>query len=231
MIRRDYILRMIEEFMQILSRLNSLKQGQQWQSARLSLDDGFRRLLDCGADAVIGLTETELLGRVIAGEPTMVVREKTLLLTAMLEQAGDVASGEQREEESRTCYLKGLHLLLQTLASGEPAEWPDFVPRVETFLAKLSGLPLPIATLAMLMQHYERAGDYAKAEDMLFAMAEGDPRNEAVFNFGEAFYGRLDRLPDSVLAAGGLPRAELEAGLASFHGMRPQAENGAQNKI
>jgi hypothetical protein len=43
MIQRDYILRMIEEFMQFLSRLQSLRRGQLWEEAAAALDDEFRR--------------------------------------------------------------------------------------------------------------------------------------------------------------------------------------------
>ena len=51
MIRRDYILRMIEEFMQALSRIRSLKQDQHWQEAAGALDEEFNRLIGEGAHA------------------------------------------------------------------------------------------------------------------------------------------------------------------------------------
>ena len=42
MIRQDYILRMIEEFMQALSRIASLKRGQLWREAEAETDGGLR---------------------------------------------------------------------------------------------------------------------------------------------------------------------------------------------
>ena len=91
MIRRDYILRMIQDFMAILTRLNSLKQGQLWGDANALLDEEFKRLVASGCKGVVSLSETELLARLITGEPTMVVREKTLILTRLLKEAGDLA--------------------------------------------------------------------------------------------------------------------------------------------
>ena len=216
MIRRDYILRMIEEFIQALARVNALKQDQRWQEAAGVVDEEFQRLIGMGAQAVARLTETELLARIIRGEPTQAVRDKTLMLTALLKEAGDVAALEERAEGSRSCYLKGLHLLLETLAHEEVSAFPEFVPRVEMFAAVLRGSPLPLETQALLMQHYERSGEFAKAEDALFAMLEAEPGNAGLVEFGASFYKRLQGRSDAALEAGNLPRPELAAGLAEL---------------
>ncbi len=106
MIRRDYILRIIEEFIEALSRIRSLKQGQDWRSAGAELDREFERLVGRGPQAVAALSETELLARLIGGESTLVVHEKTLMLVSLLKEAGDLATAEDRTEEARACYLK-----------------------------------------------------------------------------------------------------------------------------
>ena len=222
MIRRDYILRMIEEFIQALARINALKKGQRWQEAAGAMDDEFQRLIGTGAQAVARLTETELLARLIRGEPTQAVHDKTLLLTSLLKEAGDLAATQDREEESRCCYLKGLHLLLNTLAREEVSALPDFVPRVEMFSAALRGTPVPLETQALRMQHYEKSGQFAKAEDALFAMLEVEPGNSGLVEFGMSFYQRLQRQSDASLAAGNLPRPELEAGLADLRKRRAE---------
>jgi len=221
MIRRDYILRMIEEFFQVLARIDALKKGQQWEKASGELDEGFRRLIGSGAESVARLTETELLALVIRGEPTLAVREKTLMLTALLKEAGDIAAEQGQAEAGRSCYLKGLHLLLESLAGGEASDWPEFVPKIESFIAALSDSPLPLASQAMLMHHYERTAQFARAEDTLFAMLELEPANRGLQEFGLAFYDRLRHQTDASLVAGGLPRAELEAGLADWRSRIP----------
>jgi hypothetical protein len=219
-IRRDYILRMIEEFIQALARVNALKQDRRWQEAAGVVDEEFQRLIGMRAQAVAHLTETELLATIIRGEPTQAVRDKTLMLTALLKEAGDVAAMQERAEESRSCYLKGLHLLLETLAHEEVSAFPEFVPRVEMFVAVLRDSPLPLETQALLMQHYERSGEFAKAEDALFAMLEAEPENAGLVEFGVSFYERLQGQSDAALAAGNLPRPELEAGLAELRKRR-----------
>jgi hypothetical protein len=216
MIRRDYILRMIEQFMQALARLQSLKKAQNWDEGARELEEEFQELIGTDLQTLIGLSETELLARIIQGEPTLAVRDKTLMLARLLKEAGEVAAAQERLDESRLCYLKGLHLLLDVLGRDEISEIPAFVPQVEFFVMALQEAPLPFATQGLLMQHYERTGEFAKAEDALFGMLELQPQNHGILQFGTGFYQRLQSQSDATLEAGNLPRAELEAGLREF---------------
>jgi hypothetical protein len=76
---------------------------------------------------------------------------------------------------------------------------------------------LPLETQARLMQHYERTGEFAKAEDALFAMLDAEPEQAPLLEFGISFYRRLEGQSDSRLADGNLPRAEVEAGLTDLN--------------
>lgn len=220
MIQRDYILRMIEECIRALARINSFKQGQRWDEASGELDAEFKKLVGDGAQAVARFSETELLARLMQDGPTHALREKTLVLTTLLKEAGDVAAAEDHTEKSRECYLKALHLLLDTPAHGEVFECPEFVPKVELLVAALQSAPLPVRTHAMLMRHYERAGDFAKAEDVLFAIRDAEPANDAIVDFGIAFYQRLLAQSDVVLNEANLPRSEVEQGLKELQSRR-----------
>jgi len=217
MIRRDYILRMIEEFFQALSRIKSLKGGQQWQEANADIDQEFQRLMGLDAQAVAQMSETELLARVVRGEPTLAVREKTLIVATLLKEAGDVLTEQGRRHDGKMSYLKGLHILLDMLGRGEVFECPQFVPKVEEFVTALGDSPLPLETQARLMQHYESTGEFAKAEDALFAMLDAEPDNAPLLELGISFYRRLESQSDARLNDGNLPRVEVEAGLADLN--------------
>jgi hypothetical protein len=130
-----------------------------------------------------------------------------------LKEAGDVAAARGRVKDGEARYTKGLHLLLDILGQSDPLEWPEFVPKVEAFLLALQGAPLSMRTVAMLMFHFERIGEFGKAEDRLFSMLESDPDNAGVVEFGIRFYQRLLARSDEELAAGNLPRAEVESGM------------------
>jgi uncharacterized protein DUF6483 len=228
MIRRDYILRMIEECIRALARINSLKKDRRWDEMSETLDAEFQQLIGAGPQVVARLSETELLARLLQGEPTQVVRDKTLVLTAQLKEAGDVAAAQDRPEDSRECYLKALHLLLDTLAHGEVFECPEFVPKVGMLVAALQPTPLPVRTHALLMQHYERTGEFAKAEDALFAMLDAESDSEGIVAFGIVFYERMLTQSDATLTAANLPRAEVEEGLKE---LQRRQNRGASNGL
>jgi hypothetical protein len=213
MIRRDYILRMIQAFSQALARIRSLKKDQQWGEAQNLLDGELNSLMGLSTDRLARLSETELLAIACQNEPTHTVRTKIFMLTTLLHEAGDVAAAQGLAESSRECYLKALDLALTTLAREDASDLPEFVPAVERIVLNLGDASLPAGTLSLLMHHYERTGQFGKAEDALFALLEANPGNPAAIDFGIAFYRRLLAKGDAILSAGNLPRSEAESAL------------------
>lgn len=232
MIRRDYILRMIEEFIRALARIQSYKRSENWKEAAGAVDEEMQRLIGGGAEAIAKLSETELLARLVQGEATQAVRDKTLVLTTLMKEAGDVATATGRTEAGRECYLKALHLLLDVLGRGEVFECPAFVPRVEMLVAALGDEALPMQTQARLMHHYERTGEFAKAEERLFAMLDQDADPAPVIEFGLMFYRRLLAQSDDALSAGNLPRAEVESAMQELQARldRMRSRGGSSSK-
>ena len=228
MIRRDYILRMIEEFVRALARINAAKQRQKWDEASGDLDTEFKRLAGINAQEAAQMSETELLARVVRGEPTHLVRDKILMLTTLLKESGDVALAQDQSEKAHACHLKSLHLLLDTLGRGEIFECPEFVPKVEMLVTALQVTTLARGTHAMLMRHYERTGEFARAEDALFALLEAEPDNEGIVEFGRLFYQRLLSQSEAALIAGALPRGEVEEGLKGLSSRPARRPPGGQ---
>jgi uncharacterized protein YuzB (UPF0349 family) len=218
MIKSDYILRMVDELMQALARIKALRNEDRLDEAADALDAEFKRLTGEGASEITRLSETELLAKLMRGEPIHVIRQKTLALITLLKEAGDTAAAEDSEDEARENYLKALHLLLNVLGRDEPFKLPEFVPQVESLVAALQDGALPMRTQAMLMQHYERTGQFAKAEDALFAMLDAEPENRAILEFGCAFYRRLLAQSESALSAGNFSRKESEQALKELQG-------------
>ncbi len=213
MIRRDYIIRMIEEFTQALARIRGLKNDQRLGEADTLTEEEFKRVTGLDSNSVLHLSETELLAKLIQADSGQGVREKMLMLTTLLKETGDMAVSQDHFENGRACYLKGLHLLLDSLARGEIYELPEFVPKVEEFVLALADCELPLTTRLLLMEYYERTGQFAKAEDALYAILEAEPGNLPAVEFGISFYERLQRQSDIRLEEGNLPRSEVEAGL------------------
>ena len=73
------------------------------------------------------------------------------------------------------------------------------------------------------MEHYERTGQFGKAEDALFAILDSDVTGDLALNFGISFYERLLGQSDARLIEGNLPRVEVEAGLAELRDRKIQS--------
>jgi hypothetical protein len=219
-IRRDYILRMIEDFIAALRRLQTHKEHQSWGEAASGVDEQLQQLIGVNLQTVQQMSETEILAKLMQGEATLYVHDKTFMLTALLREAGDQAVANDRVEEGRAHYVKALHLLLGVLGRQGNERAPEFVPTVETFVSALEDGGVPTRTRAMLMQHYESTGQFARAEDALHVLLDEEP--EAV-DFGLAFYERLKNQTDTALAIGNLPREEVESGAAELRGRKAQS--------
>lgn len=216
MFRRDYILREIEEFVAMLTRLAGLARDGRQEEASTMAEEAFQKLTGADACEVISMSETELLARLIQNGPAQAVEAKAFMLATLLKTKADLIAAEGKLQESRGCYLKGLHLLLDVFGRVEIEERPDFVPAVEAFLSGLRDEPLPPLTNALLMQHYERTGEWAKAEDAFFGVLDAEPATIELLDFGRSFYQRLLKWDDDTLAAGNLPREEVLTGLAEL---------------
>lgn len=216
MIRRDYLLRQIEEFVAAMTKLLGLAKNEQWQDAASLAASQFQAIAGATSAELVRMSDTELLAQLIQGEPTQILEQKIFMLATLFKTQGDLLAGQGKVEESHPYYLKGLHLLLDTFASNNMAKRPDYLPTVDAFLLGLGDSPLPLSTNAMLMRHFEQTGEFAKAEDALFAMMDAEPSNPEPLAFGAAFYQRLLQLSDDTLSAGNLPRAEVKSGLAEL---------------
>jgi hypothetical protein len=213
MIRRDYLLRMIEQFLQAFSRIRGLKKDQQYSAAAGIIDEQTQKLAGVSMNSIAHLSDAELMAQLMKGEPTQIVPDKCGLLITLLNEHADVLEAENHLGEGQRCRTKALNLLLHLLARGDADEIPEFVPRIDGILAGLPPEAIPAQTQLALAHHYERVGAFAKAEDALFALLEGTAEDSGLIDFGIAFYQRLARQSDAALVQGNLPRGEVEAGL------------------
>ncbi|HEX3624746.1 MAG TPA: DUF6483 family protein [Verrucomicrobiae bacterium] len=213
MIRRDYLLRQLEQFVVVLQKLAGLGKAGKWDEASSVADAELKAIAGADAAKLLAMSDTELIVRLAEGETVYGVQERISMVARIFKENGDILRGQGKIDESHACYLKGLHLLLHSIADDPIAPRPDFMPSVETFLIGLRDSNMSLETNAMVMRHYEQLRDYAKAEDSLFNMLDAEPGNVELLDFGIGFYERLLRMSDEALELGNLPRGEVKAGL------------------
>ncbi len=109
---------------------------------------------------------------------------------------------------------KALELYLAVLDT-EPGFAPRYSGRLDVLTQSLD-YALPPETQRALAEAYRAAGRFGEAENWLYRWREAEP--DAAQAWAETFYRDLLRLSDDALIEGGLPRDEVEEGLAAFAG-------------
>ena len=216
MVQRDYILRMIEKFGQLVAKIVNLSKSGDFETARQTIANSTEELVDMSPAEVCQQSELKLVSKMLAGKQPMEGRARCFVLVALLDEAGNVAAKTGEHDEFREFKLKALNILLAVKNFADEDVVPDFVPKVDGLIAELKDEGIPPRTLASLMQHHEFIGAFSRAEDCLYELVEVAPNKQQALQLGFAFYHRLLVKTDEELEDGNLPRSEVESGLTDL---------------
>jgi tetratricopeptide (TPR) repeat protein len=217
MIRQDYIMRLIEQLGSVLVKLLRLKESGEYQEALQTINRTYQQFFGLSADLIGSVPDDYLLDTLKTGE--VLDGDKCIIIALLLKEEGDVYEALKNHDESYHRYLKSLRLFLEVVISNAPMSLPEHLAQVETVIHNLEPYDLPPAVKTRLWQYYEKTGNYAKAEDVLFRLLDAQPRGK-ISQEGIAFYKRLLAKSDAELQAGGLPRDEVEEGLQELRKIR-----------
>jgi hypothetical protein len=142
MIRRDYIIRLIEEFGLLWARLIEHIRGGNVTAARLSLDHAYMHTLGLTPDSIHTLTPGDLLARMQLGFPPDVGRERCLILVALLYAEGNLAIQNAKPGTAAELYRSALLILrvtnMDAADSGESHEYVPTIAQLETAIAAIT---------------------------------------------------------------------------------------------
>ncbi len=215
MFRDDYIMRLVRQLIQVLHRVRNLLAGGQAHAALDAIERAVRELLDVAPDDA-DFTLGNIYRNLRVDPLTPANRDQRLALATLLHEAGNVYMAQQRVDDAYRCRSQALDLLLDALRDDPHAFMPSYVPTIHELDTALRGYDLPPALYQRLLQAYEGSGAYDHAEDVLYVWRAAWPDDEQVQQAGQWFYERLDRRDDAELAAGNLPRDELDAGRTAW---------------
>ena len=211
---QDYIKRMIEQFGEFLLALKQLLTENRQEQAREQLDLAYRELLGMDAQFIREAPDDYLI---LAGGLSQVGNmDKSAVLGDLLTADGDWHALHGDYAVAQTCYLKATNVLIEALLRQPFGTSREYVEKIEALVEKLAHFEVPYETRERLFRYHERMGKYADAEDDLYHLLAEAPNDELLIEAGIAFYERLLRLKDHELLFGGLPRDEVQAGLAEL---------------
>lgn len=212
MIRRDYILRVVQELAQMLRRVVSLKERQEYEAALRELGRALEQLEKAPAHDQATPSFEHWLA--LCEKETVTCGPLLIAVADLLREQGELLRLQAKGPEGRRSWAIALGLYLEAILGGHTFVSVELLDRIEELITRLSGNPLPAPVLRRLLGYFEERGQFAKAENALFDWLDTDDAGAAAE--GAAFYDRLAARPDAELARGELPRAEVEQGRREF---------------
>ena len=213
-LKDDFLTRVIEQMAKTIVTVTTLKERAQFDEALAEVNRAYRANTGSGREIIHLLPSEQLIG--LLGSSGVVDAEKCLLISELLRVEADVLEARDGEA-SPALRLKSLDLLLEALLA-EDTLLPGYAAQATALEGKLEDYSLPPGTERRLFEFYALQGAYAEAEDWLFRLLERAGSDPELLARGRRFYGALLALPDEALEQGGLPRDEVEEGLAALEG-------------
>lgn len=215
MFRRDYLMRQIEQLTVVLHRILFNKEHIPIEDAQRQLDEVSRHLLGLNIRSLQSLSSKDILE--LLSYQGSIDTAKALVISDMFVGRGHLLYQHEEKGEAYWAYLKSLDLLLH-LSLSEEVEPEDEVnqeiaSRMAQSLDHLKGWEIPEEPLRMLFSHYEKQGNYAKVEDVLFYYMEDYPQKSELPRQGLIFYEKLLQVEDEQLKAGNFSKEEAIEGL------------------
>ncbi|OAB40950.1 DUF6483 family protein [Paenibacillus glacialis] len=208
MFRNDYILRMVEEMTQMISKVFDLKKERKHTEALWEIDELLSREFPLNSRLLNSLPTEEITEMFRFG--TTVESDKLQGAAYLLNEEGKIYMDSGQIDEGLTRFMKSLHLYLVAELHGANKELIQLPNQVDNLLNQLKDYRLPLKTETLLFHYQEKNGCYAEAENALFRLLERDGIDPVE---GLAFYERLQGEEDERLTQGRLPRAEVVEGL------------------
>lgn len=230
--RRDYVMKLIEEMVQVIGTIIARLDKQSKHLDAFELLEGFfSRLYLPKSKVLIQLSESDLLNLFRTND--IVETDKMDAAVLLLRHEADLLRKSGRVTDAYYRDATALLLTCEALLQSETDATPN-AERLHTaddLIARLELYVLPVNVLKRLVLIEERRGRFDKAENHLFRLVAAGDVPEALrlsmLALGEKFYGRLLAKRDDELEAGGLPRMEAEEGLLALRQrLSPNVDHG-----
>src|SRR5882762_8786780 len=164
MIRRDYLIKLVQELSAVLLRIISLKNRREFAAALHEID--------CALERYLGLAPREALPENLDHVLDLCSREggpmsdSLKLLADIFYEQSEVLRLQENNAAHRRPQILALGLYLEGVRTGFVSL--DLLQRIDELVQQLGDVSLPAPILRRLFRYLEERGLYATAEDALY---------------------------------------------------------------
>ena len=186
MLTDDYIIRMINQAIDVLIRVINLKASGEYQQAQQLIEQSLEQLIGLRIDLLQSLDDQNILGTLsMNGIPD---GNRILLVADLFKEEGDVLASQNMVTSSIRSYQRALYFYLIYENSTNPTDATILKGNIEFLANALEYINCQIETELMLSDYFERIGYYSKGYKVLEKLSK-------VPGFqGEAITQRIDYL-------------------------------------
>lgn len=209
--RRDYLVRMIEEMTEMIGKVFGLKQERKFIEALWEIDDLYKGQFRLNSNLLRSLSARDITEMFRSGGE--VEADKLQSLAYIIKEEANIYYAMGKHDEGVIRFMKALHLYLTASLNGADRSLWNLDEEVKELLLHLKGYRLPTDTERILFRFEEEEGRFDQAENVLFRLLQDEaiPPSEGI-----AFYDRLLVLQPQILEQGGLPLSEVMEGLVEL---------------
>jgi hypothetical protein len=210
--QKDYIERAIEGFFEVLRQILGLEQLERHVEAQELLQRAAQQYLGLSLAAFDALSFEAVVRLLSAGGSLDVNR--CLMLAELRRAQAAIQEGQGLTAAALATRIAAIRLYAAAVAARGTGVLAGRKEGVGSLLEEVRPYEVPEDVHVLVWRLLLATGDFARAEDALFALMEGRPDDLALVEEGRAAYEALLERPDAELEAGGLPRGEVEEALA-----------------
>ena len=214
MIRKDYILKLIDQLVITLKKVQGLKDREDYEDALELIAEKKEAYLKIDA-AYFDNLEVEDLELLLEND-TQRGKEIWQFAADLLFEEAAIYDILDQEAKVFRAYHQAMVILTYLIKQNREISITLF-EKLSMSVEYLRDFRLPLASYTKIIEYYTATHKLDKAEDMLFqALQAHQEQKTTLLKMAHLFYGELLTFDNQILKEGKLPRKEVEAGLQAF---------------
>ena len=208
MLTEDYIMRMINQMVAVLTKLIGLKDAGQYQSAQQVIDQSLEQLLGLKHELLKHMDDSSILNLLTSqGE---LGTERLYILAELYRHEGDILIAQNRTQEAIFDYQRALFFYLQLPDDQKDQDTSKIKQKITDLFIELENVNLPVEILYQLFDFFERNGEFAFIEDVIARLLKSPEARPHIIPDIITYYEQLLVSSEWEVNSGGLSRAQAE---------------------